>query len=241
MNLIVEIGNTALKAAWTENSILGKTFRYQGEHPVDFVCGIACKEKPDWLVVSSVYELTVSDKERLDTICRHLEIIGLSNVSFYKKYDLPQYLSPDRAASIIAVRRLFCGKSCTLFDFGNTLTADFIDGNGKYEGGNISLGCNTRFKALNRYSRNLPLLGILGEADEIGKSLQSSIQSGIISGIMFEIQGYLEKKPENIVVFTGGDANYFVKKMKNSIFVVCNLVMIGLAIITDEYVRKENN
>lgn len=90
MNLVVEIGNTALKAAWTEKTTLGKILIYQGERPVDFICG-------------------------------------------------------------------------------------------------------TRFKALNRYSRNFPLLGILEETDEIGVSLQSSIHSGIISGIMFEIQGYLEK------------------------------------------------
>ena len=60
----------------------------------------------------------------------------------------------------------------------------------------------------------------------------------MISGIMFEIEGYLRLHPENIAIFTGGDANYFAKRMKNSIFVVCNLVLLGLALITDSYVRK---
>ena len=55
---------------------------------------------------------------------------------------------------------------------------------------------------------------------------------------MFEIEGYNRLRPENIVIFTGGDANYFAKKMKNSIFVVSNLVLMGLALITDEYVEK---
>jgi type III pantothenate kinase len=68
---------------------------------------------------------------------------------------------------------------------------------------------------------------------ELGDSLTSSIESGIISGIIFEINGYLVQQPENIVVFTGGDANYFAKRMKNSIFVVCNLVLMGLAIISN--------
>ena len=40
-------------------------------------------------------------------------------------------------------------------------------------------------------------------------------------------------------VFTGGDAIYFAKRMKNSIFVVCNLVLIGLALIATEYDQKD--
>ena len=39
-NLLVEIGNTALKAAWAEGTTLGKTFRYQGEKFMDFILSI---------------------------------------------------------------------------------------------------------------------------------------------------------------------------------------------------------
>ena len=128
-----------------------------------------------------------------------------------------------------------------MVDFGTTLTVDYIDAEGRYEGGNISLGCRTRFKALNRYSRSLPLLDTPEEIPFPGTSLEGSIGSGIISGILFEIQSYIDKKPDNVVIFTGGDAIYFVKKMKNSIFVVCNLVLIGLALITDEYVKEKDS
>ena len=71
---------------------------------------------------------------------------------------------------------------------------------------------------------------------ELGLSVKESIASGIIKGIMFEIEGYVSGYPENIVVFTGGDAIYFAKRMKNSIFVICNLVLTGLALIADGYV-----
>ena len=36
-NLLVEVGNTALKAAWSEGTVLGKTFRYQGEKKIDSI------------------------------------------------------------------------------------------------------------------------------------------------------------------------------------------------------------
>ena len=44
---------------------------------------------------------------------------------------------------------------------------------------------------------------------------------------------------ENINIFTGGDTIYFEKRIKNSIFVVCNLVLMGLALIALEYDKKD--
>ena len=241
MNLIVEIGNTALKAAWTEDKILGKTYRYQGERKMEFIASITEKEKPGVLVVSSVYEISPSDEKKLRKECGSLVILDPAHPLTSSRYGFPPYLSYDRTAALVAARYLFSQRACTVVDFGTTLSVDYLDAEGRYEGGNVSLGCRTRFKALNRYSRTLPLLDTPAEIPPLGSSLESSIESGIISGIMFEIQAYIERKPENVVLFTGGDAIYFVKKMKNSIFVVCNLVLIGLALITDEYVREKDS
>ena len=114
-----------------------------------------------------------------------------------------------------------------------------LDSDGRFEGGNISPGCRTRFKALNRYSRSLPLVDSPEEHMQTGTGIRSSIGAGVISGIIFEIQGYISLYPEKISVFTGGDAIYFAKRMKNSIFVVCNLVLMGLALIAVEYDKKD--
>ena len=241
MNLIVEIGNTALKAAWVEEMTLGKTFRYQGERKMEFITGLIEKEKPGVMVIASVYELSAQDQHLLETLCHQLVILDPAHPLTASRYGFPAYLSYDRAAALLAASHLFRGKACTVVDLGTTLTVDYLDAEGRYEGGNISLGCRTRFKALNRYSRSLPLLDTPAEILPLGDSLQSSIESGIISGIIFEIQSYIDRKPDNVVIFTGGDAIYFVKKMKNSIFVVCNLVLIGLALITDEYVKEKDS
>lgn len=238
MNLVVEIGNTALKAAWTEGTTLGKTFRYQGERPLDYIASITAKEKPQVMAVASFNDISVSDERRLKGMCCELLILDPSHKEILEKHSLPSYLTYDRASALIAVAGMFEGKACTVVDFGTTLSIDFLGSDGSYEGGNLSLGCRTRFKALNRYTRTLPLIDTPEEIEPLGQSLRSSIESGIIKGIMFEIQAYIDSKPDNIVVFTGGDAIYFVKKMKNSIFAVCNLVLMGLAQITDRYVRK---
>lgn len=237
-NLLVTSGNTALKAAWVEDNTLGKTYRYQGEKMLDYLLSILEKDRPEVLTIASVLDVSKEAEELLKERCGHLIILDSRHTEYLLKYDFPEYLSYDRAAGLIAARFLFKDKACTVFDFGNTLTIDFLSSSGRYLGGNISPGCRTRFNALNRYSKTLPLVDTPDTVAPEGSSLEGSIESGVISGIMFEIEGYIRSRHKNIVIFTGGDAIYFAKKMKNSIFVVCNLELMGLALITDDYVKK---
>ena len=235
-DLIIDIGNTALKASWCDGITLGKTYRYQGEKMRDFILSMVSESRPDKIVLSSVRNFSIQNIETLRGICDRLIIL---DDQIKDSYGIPGYLTPDRAASIIASRYLFKGRKCMIFDFGTSLAIDFLDADGRYEGGNVSPGCRTRFKAINRYSRQFPLLDTPEETEEKGHDIESSIESGVISGIMFEIEGYILRNPENISVFTGGDAIYFAKRMKNSIFVVCNLVLMGLALIAVEYDKKD--
>ena len=235
-NLIIDIGNTALKASWADGITLGKTYRYQGERMIDFILSLVEKSRPEIMVLSSVRMFSPQAVEKLRNECGKLLVL---EGNMFEEYGIPAHITPDRAASVIASRYLFKGRKCTVFDFGTTLTVDFIDAEGKYEGGNVSLGCRTRFKALNRYTRTLPLLSAPEEIMDKGMNIAESLHSGVVSGIMFEIEGYISRNPENITVFTGGDAIYFAKRMKNSIFVVCNLVLMGLALIADRYDKKD--
>ena len=49
-NLIIDIGNTAVKAAWAEGPTIGKTFRYQGERVRNFILSLTEKEKPSVMI-----------------------------------------------------------------------------------------------------------------------------------------------------------------------------------------------
>ncbi len=235
-NLIIDIGNTALKAAWTEGITLGRTFRYQGENIIDFILSLTSKSRPEIMVLSSVRHFSSQNIALLKAECDRLFVVS-DDVLVH--YGLPLYLTPDRAASVVAARYLFKGSCCTVFDFGATLSIDFLDCEGNYEGGFISPGCRTRFRSLHRYSKSLPLLGAPDSVEEMGKDLNSSISSGVVAGMMFEIDGHICRHRTNVNVFTGGDAIYFAKQMKNSIFVVCNLVLMGLALMAVEYDCKD--
>lgn len=237
-NLLVEIGNTALKAAWSEGTTLGKTYRYQGEKRLEFILSLTAKEKPEVLTVSTVESVTREEQAALSAECGRLLVLDRNHKGALLAYGLPEHLSYDRVSSIVAVKRMFEDKACTVVDFGTTLTMDFVAEDGGYEGGVISPGCRTRFKSLNRYSRSLPMVYTTDTDLPEGDSIESSMVRGVVSGIMFEIDGHMRQHPENIFVFTGGDAAYFARLMKNSVFVITNLVMMGMAMITDDYVRK---
>ena len=235
-NLVIDIGNTSLKASWADGMTLGKTFRYQGERMMDFILSLTEKERPEIMILSSVRTFSPQAVEKLRKEC---DVLLVVDEEMSERYNIPSYLTPDRAASIVISRYLFKGRKCSIFDLGTTLTVDFLDEDGNYEGGIISPGCRTRFKALNRYSRSLPLLSAPDDISETGTDVVTSLSSGVVSGMMFEIGGYMSRYSENINVFTGGDAIYFAKRMKNSIFVVCNLVLMGLALMAVEYDKKD--
>lgn len=240
-NLLIEMGNTALKAVWAEGDTFGKTIRYQGEKTIEFIQHITEKEKPNVMVLASVRDISSQDEDVLKTLCRELVLIDKKHPSILRAYGLPEYLSPDRAAGVIAVRKLFAGRECIVFDFGTILSIDFISEDGSYLGGNVSLGCRTRFKAINRYSKNLPLVNTPKELTSIGSTLVSSVEAGVMLGIKFEVDAYIASRPESVVIYTGGDANLFVRYTRNSAFVVNNLVLMGLAVISLDYEKNWNS
>ena len=140
-NLLIEIGNTAVKAAWSEESVLGKTFRYQGEKVMDFIASLTEKQAPLVIAVVSVRDLTAEEEALLRAACQYLIVLDPAHPDVLSSYGVPDYLSYDRAASLVAAKTLFKGKSCTVFDLGTTLTVDYLDSQGRYLGGNISVGC----------------------------------------------------------------------------------------------------
>ena len=100
----------------------------------EFIVSLIKKERPDKIILSSVRFFSEQNLSFLRESCTELIIF---DDELKKKYELPEYLTPDRAASIIASRHLFKGKECMIFDFGTTLSVDFIDNSGLFEGGNV--------------------------------------------------------------------------------------------------------
>lgn len=148
-------------------------------------------------------------------------------------YKTPQSLGKDRLAAVCGAVKLFPGKNLLIIDAGTAITYDFVEQGKAYVGGNISPGLTTRYKSLNTFTDNLPLLDINYENNIfLGQTSKEAIECGVQNGVLFEMETYIcrlkEKHPDLITIITGGDAFFFEKSLKNSIFVVENLTALGL-------------
>ena len=90
-----------------------------------------------------------------------------------------------------------------------------------------------RFKAMHTFTSRLPLLEINENfVTLIGTNSSDSILSGVQIAAVAEVEGcialYKEQYPDINVVITGGDVNFFEKRLKNSIFADQNLILKGL-------------
>ncbi|MFA7116191.1 MAG: type III pantothenate kinase [Bacteroidales bacterium] len=229
MNLLIDIGNTAIKLALAENNIITKIYRSNTNSLFTFVENIVKNNSLDIIALSSVKDIdNILFKLLEENSNKFLKVDNNLNLPLKNKYKTPKTLGVDRMCAVIGAYSLFPGENIMVIDIGTAITYDFINSKNEYMGGNISPGFNIRTKALNKYTDKLPLVNLTEDFLEIGDNTSDAIKSGIIIGIVNEIEGYLKKYPKFKVIFTGGDAFYFAKKMKTCIFVVCNIVLNGL-------------
>ncbi|MFC2117915.1 type III pantothenate kinase [Bacteroidota bacterium] len=152
-------------------------------------------------------------------------------------YNTADTLGKDRIAAVTGAYNIFPNENVLVIDLGTAITFEFINNKAEYLGGNISPGVNIRFKALNKYTKNLPLLSAKDKFDLIANTTNNAIISGVLNGVLFEIESYICKIEKNYlnlkIILTGGDSFLFDKKLKSTIFVNSNLVLIGLNTILE--------
>lgn len=170
------------------------------------------------------------------------ELTAKTELPITNKYRTPETLGKDRLAAVVGAHALFPGENVLVIDAGTAITYDFINELGEYHGGNISPGLLMRFRALHQFTGRLPLLEPKDKYEFPGTCTEDAIISGVEQGLLFEIEAYIahfKKNYKNLeVIFTGGDANFFDSKLKNSFFVCSNLVAFGLNRILDYNAKK---
>ena len=132
---------------------------------------------------------------------------------------------------------MFPAHTVLIIDAGTAITYDLIDASGTYQGGFITPGLQMRFKALNHYTDKLPLLEPVSPIKIDGKNTVNAIRGGIQYGLQGEVENIIHYFSEIYgkltVIFTGGDANYFEKIIKNNNFVALEITLLGLNTILE--------
>lgn len=237
MKLVIDFGNSLTKIAVFRQYIIIKQYQFSKLEINNLEEIIDKYPRIRSVIVSSVIDYSNEIKHFLKKKLSFFELDYKTAVPIINNYKSPKTLGKDRIAAIVAAASLYPNKHVLVIDAGTCITYDFVNANKEYYGGSISPGINMRFKALHEYTSNLPYVEANKVDFLIGSTTEESILSGVYNGIINEIDGIIWSYKENYenltVILSGGDYIYFDKRLKNNIFALPNIVMIGLNVILE--------
>ena len=244
MNLIVDIGNTRAKLALFDDGRLVADCSAERLRP-SLVAEFTGGRRPERAIVCSTRGAADDTVEMLrQRVGRLVEFTPRTPVRIRNSYLTPETLGRDRLAAAVGATVLYPGRNALIVDFGTAVTLDLVTADGTYRGGCISPGLSTRFRALHDYTAALPLCTPTDEEGLQGLTTDQAVRRGVMNSLSFEIEGYISRMEGKIddlcVIFTGGDAKYFAKRIKNTIFANCNLVFYGLNRILEYDASEEH-
>ena len=243
--LALDIGNTAVKAGCFDGPAMRETAACLD---AEAVRALVRRWQPRHVIVASVAEEAAVAVEELQTLVPGEVLLfqpGTTAIPLRNAYATPQTLGADRLAAAVGAAGLRPGQDTLIIDAGTALKLDLVTADGTYHGGSIAPGLAMRLRALHAFTGRLPLLA-LPPADAtvglVGDSTTHSLLSGVVNGTVAEISGlvaqYRQQYPGLGVVLTGGDAAFLAARLPARIFVVPELVLLGLNRILAYHVEK---
>jgi type III pantothenate kinase len=242
MQLVIDIGNTRLKAALFEQNNLEHYFVFNSSTEF-FEANLFERYSIQHCIVSSV----INEIEPFVNIIKEkIDVLSFSSntpTPIKNLYKTAHTLGSDRLAAAVGANLLFPNKNILVIDAGTCIKYNFVNSNNEYIGGAISPGLQMRFKALNTFTARLPLLEIDNDFDTlVGTNSNESVLSGVEIGVVAEVEGIMERYKNTYsditIIITGGDVNFFEKQLKNSIFADPFLILKGLNRILDHNINK---
>lgn len=233
-NLVIDEGNTSTKMCVIDGEKAHKTFHYDSFFSASFV-EIINEWKIDRAIISSTRNTAQLIASALRQYIPHIVVIG-DEIRMPLGIDesVHEPVGADRLAfSVGAMACYGDDKDYLLIDLGTAITVDYVE-HGIWRGGNISPGVRMRFLSMHEHTAALPLFSAedFDNSEELGNSTLTCMARGVINGIVYELEGYIElmtkKNPQIMVIICGGDAKYFVNRIKNATFVGNNVIYLGL-------------
>lgn len=233
MNLVIDIGNTRTKYSICTNTEVLDTVSVKDFNP-SLIAQIKGKyPKLEGVIVSAVKDFPEEVRAELRLqFATYMELGPETPLPIENCYETKASLGKDRIAAVVGAFDLYPNANVLVIDAGTAITYDILTDEGKYLGGNISPGLEMRFKALNEFTNKLPKIEIKTSNHLYGKTTEQAIRAGVQNGFIHEVDGTIDSFKEfynNLkVIITGGNAEFFDKKLKNSFFVHFNLTSLGL-------------
>jgi type III pantothenate kinase len=230
MNLILDFGNTRIKAGLFDKDLLKKTFV---EFDILVMLNLLKGFQINKIMVATVVELPMETIKAIESMAKVIYFNASTPTPLSNFYQSINSLGSDRLAAACGAYLHFKGTGFLVIDAGTCIKYNYTDKNGNFLGGGIAPGLAMRFKAMHQFTSKLPLIPFdENYQDLVGNNTQSSIRMGAQLGMLAEVKGIIEQYKQmdhaiNIVL-TGGDAPFLQKGLKNGIFADPDLILKGL-------------
>ncbi|TDD76350.1 type III pantothenate kinase [Flavobacterium caseinilyticum] len=233
MILVIDVGNTRIKAAVFEGATLSEIFVFSKIELQKNIQNILKNfEKITNMVVSSVGDVEKRSFLEYNKVLNVHFLSHQDSFPFHNCYATPKTLGIDRMVLAAGATLQFPSQNRLVIDAGTCVTYDFIDEENNYLGGAIAPGLRLRYQALHNFTAKLPLLSLESPDHFIGTSTTQSIHSGVVNGFVYEIDGFINEYKARysnfIIILTGGDTDFLAKRLKNTIFANSNFLLESL-------------
>ncbi len=237
INLCIDWGNTAVKAAIFDNDMLHKQYTFSPDNVLEKVSEMMDTYKPAKAILCSV----VGHTDELEQLLRSgiksvLKLDGNTRLPVNNAYMSTDTLGADRIAMAVGANAAFPDKNNLVIGIGTCITYNLMQKNRTFRGGAISPGMYMRLRSMNEFTDRLPEVDTTKtELILLGYDTPTCMLSGAVYGMAAEIDGmigaYNDQYSDFNAILTGGDGPYFAGKLKSKIFADPDLLLKGLNLI----------
>ena len=240
MNLLIDIGNSSVKVAVSENRKIIKDFKFF-DLDIEKISELIDVYNIENSALSNVSSPNETLKKKLIKKTSFFSFTNNVNLPINFSYNLCE-VGDDRLALMLAAYLDFPDYNVLVIDMGTCITYDIKTSENNYKAGGISPGLNMRIKSISKGAFNLNDIVASYPNTLIAVDTKSSLDIGVVMGIQSEIEGFISKYSSQFsklkVVITGGDSKILSGKIKNTIFTNSNYIFKGLDFLI-EYNKQD--
>ena len=236
MNLLIDIGNSNSKIAITEDySIVEET-----QSSINLIKKIKELFSNYKVTYSCISNVSSPNTELIELLKTNSCFFDLKNNQLpFKNPYKKGLVGDDRLALVCAAQKDYPNENTLIIDVGTCITYDIKTKNNEYLAGGISPGLGLRYDSISQRAFFIKKIKPSYPKNLNAFDTESSVNIGTMLGTQLEIEGFIKKYSSEYddlkVVITGGDSNYLLGKIKNTIFTTSNYVFKGL-----EYLIETN-
>lgn len=243
MKLLLDLGNTRLKSAYSNGQTLTSLAPLQHQSE-DFLISL----QKQWLALPGCpAQIAVSCVGRISVLHQLLNLarqywpsirifipkaqsvcLGVRNA-----YQEPEKLGIDRWLALLAVRQIY-QEPVAIIDCGTAITLDFLSPDGQHLGGMICPGLKLMKQSLAAGTEQLPQV-THQQFTGLANYTEAAISSGVLNAATGLIERVLHSHTDPYkVIFTGGDAELIAAQINLPSAIFPELVLLGLLALSKQ-------